>query len=400
MDYDKTLVEVGASSVYAYVRRTAEESREGVCWQTFSFANEPQYVTNAFNGVAGITLFLSGYGRMFPDSEAHELSRKALQWCSMPNRRLRQDFPDASDASLMFGWAGIGMAWLRYYQASQDSDALEGIARMVTAALAAEPGADATLNKGLAGQGIFLLRAYEELGRDELIGAAQAIGRRLLEMAVREGPDVRWQTFVGGLAEPVYFLGLGRGSAGIGHLFLELHRTTGESLWADMATECAQTVLRHARKDRGGLGWPLQFGDEDLTDCRWCLGAPGAGWFLVRAYEQTDEAEYLEAAESVGRAVVTYGDVRRNPSQCHGLAGSAGFLIELYRITGKSEWVEQAFTLSEQIFTYRKVTLDGDEWQADEPDLHSPEFMCGASGTGYCFLQLLDPQTVSVPLIA
>ncbi len=396
---DHTIAERGASSVYAYVRRTARETSEGVCWQTFSFKNEPQYVANAFNGVSGITLFLSIYGRMFPGTQAHELSRKALEWCSTPNRRLRQDFSDAPDSCLMFGWSGIGMAWLRYYHASGDRDALEGIARVATAVLRAEPTVDTTLNKGLAGQAIFLLRAYEELGREELITGARDMGSRLLEMVVRVGADVRWQTFGAGSAEPRYDLNLGRGCAGIGYFFTELHRITGESRWVDTAVECAETVLRYARDDRGGLGWPLRFGDAELTECRWCVGAPGIGWFLARIYEHLGKMKYLKAAESVGRAVVEYGDLRRNPSQCHGLAGSGGFLIELYRITGEPEWLAQAFTFAEQMFTYRNQTPNGVEWQADESDLYSPEFMCGASGTGYFFLQLMDPQPLSVPLI-
>lgn len=396
---DRTIAEQGASSVYAYVSRTAEETPEGVCWKTFSFTNEPQYVTNAFNGVSGITLFLSAYGRFFPGTEAHAYSHKALQWCSIPVRRLRQDFSDAPNACLLFGWAGIGMAWLRYYQASRDKGALDPLTLMAAAVMGAEPSAEATLNKGRAGQGVFLLRAYEELKKEELIEGARKIGYELLDGVVRQGSDVRWKTFVRGLSEPRYYLGLGRGTAGIGHLFLELYRTTGESRWADMAVECAETLLRHAREDQEGLGWPLRFGDEELTDCRWCLGAPGIGWFLARVFELLGEMKYLNAAVSVGHSVVAYGDIRRNPSQCHGLAGSMGFLIELHRITEASEWLEQAFTFAERIFTYRKETPEGDEWQADEPGLYSAEFMCGASGIGHAFLQLMDHQRVSVPLI-
>ena len=37
-----------------------------------------------------------------------------------------------------------------------------------------------------------------------------------------------------------------------------------------------------------------------------------------------------------------YGDVRRNPSQCHGLAGNGELFVELYRLTGDARWRHRA----------------------------------------------------------
>lgn len=51
------LPEMGARSVFDYIRRTAEETETGVRWQTIDYENQPQYDISVANGVQGISLF-------------------------------------------------------------------------------------------------------------------------------------------------------------------------------------------------------------------------------------------------------------------------------------------------------------------------------------------------------
>ncbi|MBI94422.1 MAG: hypothetical protein CME05_14630 [Gemmatimonadaceae bacterium] len=44
------------------------------------------------------------------------------------------------------------------------------------------------------------------------------------------------------------------------------------------------------------------------------------------------------------------------------------------------------------IASCRHDTADGEPWQADEPDLYSPELACGSSGVGHFLLRLIDQQ--------
>ena len=37
-------------------------------------------------------------------------------------------------------------------------------------------------------------------------------------------------------------------------------------------------------------------------------------------------------------------------------------------------------------------------WSADEKGLFSPDFMCGATGTGHFFLRLWKPQELRMPI--
>ena len=57
-------VETAVDSIFDYIDRSAEEVPEGVRWQTFTHRDEPQYGTTVYNGVSGITFFLSEYARL------------------------------------------------------------------------------------------------------------------------------------------------------------------------------------------------------------------------------------------------------------------------------------------------------------------------------------------------
>ena len=52
------------------------------------------------------------------------------------------------------------------------------------------------------------------------------------------------------------------------------------------------------------------------------------------------------------------------------------------RVTGKQIWMQRAHDFARRAMAYRISTLEGDAWQADEPGVYSPDFMCGAAGTG------------------
>lgn len=101
------LAKSGADSVFGYIERTAESVPDGIRWQTLNYYNQPQYEVMAFNGVSGISLFLSDYYRLSGESKARVLALGANQWCSAPERTVRGH-------GLCFGRAGTGMAWLRF----------------------------------------------------------------------------------------------------------------------------------------------------------------------------------------------------------------------------------------------------------------------------------------------
>ena len=90
--------------------------------------------------------------------------------------------------------------------------------------------------------------------------------------------------------------------------------------------------------------------------------------------------------------------MRTNPSQCHGLAGNAELFIELYRLSGDHQWLERAADFATLAFNYRQEDEHGVRWGADEEGYYSPDFMCGAAGTGHFFLRLWAPDKLRMPL--
>ena len=177
-----------------------------------------------------------------------------------------------------------------------------------------------------------------------------------------------------------------------------LSAATHEARWAALAREVLQTLDGQAQPDRGGLNWPQVHGAAAPRACQWCRGAPGVGLCYATAHAVLGDPAYLRTAEAAGETTYAYGDVRQNPSQCHGLAGNAELFLELFRLTGAPVWLERTHDFARQALAYRTPGPDGDTWQADEPGFSSPDFLCGAAGTGHFFLRLGAPTMVDMPL--
>ena len=386
------MAKTGAAAVFGYIERTAEAVPDGVCWQTLTYDNEPQYDASLASGVAGISLFLSDYYRLTGAARARELAEGACRWCSAPEREIEGD-------SLLGGRAGVGLAWLWLANATGDRNALAQAAGIAQHLLARDPGPVTGLYSGAAGEGIFLVR-LAAASRDErhLAGAARR-GAWLAEVALRNesGAGVHWPYQTDD--EPWYGLGFGPGVAGIGCFLLALHESTREVRWADLTREAAQTLTAQAKPDHGGLNWPQTIGEAELLRCQLCDGSPGVGLFFARAYEALGEPRYLETARAAAEATYAYGDVRRNPSQCHGLAGNAELFVELYRLTREPVWLDRAHDFATRALAYRARTPEGDVWQADDPGYTSPEYLYGAAGTGHFFLRLCKPDEIRMPLL-
>ena len=402
----------GADSVFRYLQRTGERVPDGVRWRTLSYRNEPQYDTSLFNGVAGVSLFLSDYARVTGDDTALQLAAGAVRWCSAPERPaslapLGEGTVDPQ--SLYAGAAGRGLAALRLASSlrhaggAQDAaDALAGASAMGRRVSAARPGPWTEFGRGAAGEGLFLVRLWEATREQMHLDGAVGRAAWLHEHAIRDARGTYWLRVLerdNPRARPR--TGWTVGSAGIAYFFLALFRATDEQRWAALAQDAAETLLAQALTDfrvGTGLAWPhVVGGGDDLGRCQWCVGAPGIGVFFATAYAVLGDARYLDAARSAAEATFAHGDVRGNPSFCHGLAGNAQLFLALHRATGETLWLERAHHFARQCLAYRTTTSDGDEWQADEPGLVSPDFFCGAAGTGHFLLQLAAWPELDLP---
>ena len=392
--------ERGANSVFEYIEHTAEVVPDGVRWQTLSYDNEPYYDTNLYTGVAGISLFLSDYYRLTGNPTARDLAAGALGWCAVPERASEVD-PQGTPLplSLYFGASGLGLAWLRLALATDDAGALHQAAALAERVIAAEPGPWTDFGRGATGEGLFLVRLWEATGEEHHLRGAVDRGRWLRDRIIRDEHGSHWLRVLD-VNDPKSRAraGFHVGSSGIGYFLLALYEATQDVEWAMLSREAADTLVRLARPDRGGVNWPYATrGSSGLAPCQWCLGTPGNGYFLAKAAAVLSAPMHLATAKAAGETTYAYGDVRSNPSQCHGLAGGAELFLALYRLTGEQVWLERAHDFAVQALGYRVNTPAGDVWRADDPGCYSPDYFCGAAGGGHFFLRLQAPDQLELP---
>ena len=250
---------------------------------------------------------------------------------------------------------------------------------------------------GAAGTGLFLLRLWEATREERYLKGAVRNGEWLREQAIHDERGCYWPMKVDE-PEPWYATGFAHGISSVTYFLLLLHEATKEEGWEELGREVLETLSREAKPDHGGLNWAPTLGESEFERCQWCHGSPGLGLLYVKAYEVLKEERQLETARAAGDATFAYGDVRQNPSQCHGLAGNAELFIELYRTTREHLWLERAYDFAQRAFEYRTPDANGDKWQADEKGFYSPDFMCGAAGTGHFFLRLWKPEELRMPI--
>jgi len=387
----------GADSVFEQIVRQAKQVDEGVCWQTVDYKNDSQYSADVYNGVSGISLFLSDYANLFESMQAQALAKGALSWCVHADHKLKGD-------GLYFGLSGIGLACLKYALATGDGEMLALAEKLADEIMDSKLGPEIELFWGAAGRGIFMLRLWEATQNTGYLNDAIEAGAWLDDVAIRNDElGCIWlfksgDTYQNGFKN----LSFGHGTAGIGYFFVLLFEATQAPRWRDVVIEVKKTLDKHAKLDKEGH-WGIEFdtvGETAGMDIgQWCNGAPGVGLFFIKAYEVFQEVEYLEIAKQAGETALAYGDWRKNPTQCHGLAGNAELFIELHRVTQDDVWFDRAVDFGKRAFVYRQKGADGDYWQADEPGLDSPDFMCGVAGTGHFYLRLFAPEMVRMPLM-
>jgi lantibiotic modifying enzyme len=416
----KTLA-AGAASVLDVVRRTAEPvpgpEGDGVRWRTISYEGQPHYSNRLYDGAAGIGLFLADYATVTGDPTARDLAQRALRWSAAPAQeeasRARPFRGPGMEFSLLVGRAGLGLAWLHLARAVGEGAPLAAARAIGDELVAREPGPFTYLLSGAAGEGLLLLRLWDATGDARYLDGAARYAAWLERQAVRDALGCTWRArdatavpppgtrFAGGGDPPSRYLGLGIGVAGVTHFLTLLYGATRDARWETLAREGADTLLRLALPDHGGLNWesePLE-GAESKLRCQWCRGAAGVGLCLALCYEVMGDPRYLKTAEAAGETTYRYGDVRANPSLCHGLGGNAALFVALHRATRRSTWLERAHAFAARALTYRTATPAGAVWQADAPDSTSPDLMCGAAGVGHFLLHLLEPERVHLPFL-
>lgn len=235
-------------------------------------------------------------------------------WQALPEGQdgYREDVPLFTPKSMYDGSAGIGIFFIRLYEATGDTrwltEAEEAAAHIISTKVGVEwyqttlhsevkgiipvPGWAAGPYNGPVGEAYFLEDLYQVTGKQEYRDYVLYVADVLLEAAVTDERGLHWSdqediTADGGF---IVFLDI-------------LYRKTGIKKYLDTACAAADRIAQDALPaPNGGKFWKLldlsmiDFA-KDTTFPNWSHGTTGTAWMFAALYQDTKKEEYLELAK-------------------------------------------------------------------------------------------------------
>jgi lantibiotic modifying enzyme len=249
------------------------------------------------------------------------------------------------------------------------------------------------LYSGMPG-GILLLA---ELGREDPAGpfqkAVPACVAGLESLRIADAWGIRNEGKV------VVPSGLYSGIAGIGWLYMELYRITGEKACREKAQSIVSQLLVRQASVEGGSLW------DDGKDI--ISGAAGTGLFLLRAAEELNAPRCLDLATRAGSYLVSQGiptptgltwksdesDPKLYPNFSRGTAGIAYFLLRLFEATKEDVFFTAALGGAANLESLAVTSGKGNScaWyhhELDGEDLWYVGWGHGPAGTARLFYEL------------
>jgi type 2 lantibiotic biosynthesis protein LanM len=191
--------------------------------------------------------------------------------------------------------------------------------------------------------------------------------------------------------------GFSHGAAGIAYALLRLYQVTGEAAFLEASLEAnayERSVFIPEKGNWPDLRYPQT--EEGFTCmCSWCHGAPGIGLARVAGLDILDTAEIREDIEA---AVNTTRQLNLQGIDhlCCGNLGRVEFLFTAAQKLSQPQLLETAMTQAAQVVARAKQK--GNFCYA--PILaYNPGFFQGASGIGYELLRLAHPDLLPSVLL-
>ncbi|MHA1966041.1 MAG: lanthionine synthetase LanC family protein [Candidatus Thorarchaeota archaeon] len=237
-----------------------------------------------------------------------------------------------------------------------------------------------TYLKGTAGIASYFLQLYQQRhgehffagimpSANDYLDVAEDAATWIIAQAIPENGGYKWprdlntdNSIAGSSAN---YTGMYDGAAGIGTLFLDLYRTTGDSSYLTYAEGAAVWIESVANKSYG-MRYFEHDGQDSSTQLstRWTYGSPGIGGFFVNLYLATGDTTYAGWANQTAEGLIYNaltdeggyswtrynGNTERYVGRWHGAAGTATFFTEMYDLTGNSTFLDYAEGTADWIF--------------------------------------------------
>ena len=284
-------------------------------------------------------------------------------WQALPEGQdgYREDVPLFTPKSMYDGSAGIGIFFIRLYEATGDTrwltEAEEAAAHIIATKVGVEwyqttlhsevkgiipvPGWAAGPYNGPVGEAYFLEDLYQVTGKQEYRDYVLYVADVLLEAAVTDERGLHWSdqediTADGGF---IVFLDI-------------LYRTTGIKKYLELAKEGLTYAMNIAVGDETGRLIPYQ--DHPVTGPTYdkyylstCHGPVGSTLAFRELYEITREEIYRNWTIELSRGIVRAGAPEKHSwgfwncqCQCCGTAGILEHFAAMYEYTGEKEFYD------------------------------------------------------------
>jgi lantibiotic biosynthesis protein len=357
---------------------------------------------NIYSGIGGIALFLSQLTQQVADPLLQETFEAAMR--TLVSEKMS---PEKMPYGYYCGQLGIADILIQIGTAKQQQAwVTQGWQMMQNICENAPSENELDIITGVAGSIPVLLKYYRAKKEDWLLIAAENCGNLLLSKAVKTETHYTWVTMAGSPG----LTGYSHGNAGIALALLELYQVTQNNQWLN----AAMMGFQYERQlfDNNNQNWPdlRQVPGAPPTttySCQeaWCHGAPGIALSRLRAWQITNDVNFLNEARTALHT--TYLGLHRsqtNYSLCHGIAGNADVLLTAGLLLQDNTLVFAAREAGRiGIENHIAKNLD---WSTGVSDPNgapgtsqNPSLLLGLAGTGYFYLRLYNPFQVPTVLM-
>ncbi len=407
-----------ATSAANWIRASAIESPDGLRWPADP-AKPDAISTDLYSGTPGVILFFLELHRATGDQSCLDDARNGGH--ALIARLV--DYPAAMEefgGGLYTGLSGAGFALHRVFKATGDAVFLDAANRCVDRIIEAMRSTGEQqpewmhvndIISGLAGTGLFLLYASEEMRRPDARDAARACGDILISRAAEKHEGLMWP-----MSPEVKntYPNFSHGTAGVSYFLASLYRATKEQKYLDAASGGAHYLLAIADNHEGTCRVPrfdpdeYAEGEPPLYYVSWCHGPAGTGRLFDLLHDITGDDEWRVLRDRMAATLLNpamLSDESRddiangfwhNVGRCCGNAGVGQFMLLMHRRTGQMKYLQFARELTDDLIArgVRDETAQTIHWPHAEhriqPDniVAQTGLMQGASGIGLWLLEL------------
>jgi lantibiotic modifying enzyme len=265
---------------------------------------------------------------------------KGMAWPSDPRD------PKTVETDLYSGVPGVVLFFLEAYRTTGDRAFLmdaRGGADFLLASIEGEQGDG--LYEGLAGFGFALQETFKASGDPKYQEGARACVRRIREHAKSTGKGIQWSETTDIIS----------GNSGTGLFLLYAARELNDAAARDLAAQAGQRLIEIGKPEGPGMKWAMDPKFPRLMP-NFSHGTAGIAYFLATLYAETGKKEFLDAALSGARYLLSVANTEGNVclifhnepdgkqlyylGWCHGPVGTARLFYRLYRITGDQIWMD------------------------------------------------------------